>query len=430
MRKRSKSQPHELSGSRPPSLATVLAALDTAAGLSESRRRDLRSGVRRVAELIGNVPAAIPLSMQEIQTALSEVKPIAAGVTPKRFTNIRSDFVAAVRASAVIPLKAAKKGLSPDWTKLFSRLSGRQAHLGLSRLAHYASAHEITPGGINDEVIDVFIKSVREGSLHRKPNALHRQVALIWNKAAVDRALGLKPVAVPSFRGPPRRIDLSLLLASFIEDGDRYLAWCTVSDPFAADARDRPLAPRTLKLTRDQLHAAVSALVKSGTKPDKIRSLADLVTVENYKSILRRRVTEAGGPNKSFDHYLARALVRIAREWVKVDADVLAQLKKAASKLPAPSRFDLTPKNKRFLGQFEDPETLRRLQALPTQLWNEVKSEFERQTELPRFGKGAGGIRDWTSDLHAGATGKSLRTGVRHPHLPATRTWSDLYARA
>jgi integrase len=216
---------------------------------------------------------------------------------------------------------------------------------------------------------------VREGSLHRKPNALHRQVTLIWNKAAADPNLGLKPVTVPSFRGPPKRIDQSLLSASFIENGDRYLAWCGVSDPFAADARDKPLAPRTLKLTRDQIHAAVTALVKSGIKPDKIRSLADLVTPENFKNILRQRVAEAGGPDKSFDHYLARALVRIAKEWVKVDADVLAQLKIAASKLPAPKRLDLTPKNKQFLRQFDDPETLRRLQALPDQLWKEVKSE-------------------------------------------------------
>ena len=39
---------------------------------------------------------------------------------------------------------------------------------------------------------------------------------------------------------------------------------------------------------------------------------------------------------KSFNFYLARALVRIAREWVKVDASVLTELKRLASKLKAP----------------------------------------------------------------------------------------------
>jgi integrase len=79
---------------------------------------------------------------------------------------------------------------------------------------------------------------------------------------------------------------------------------------------------------------------------------------------------------------LARALVRIANEWVKVDPGVLAELKKAARVLPAPERYDLTPKNKQFLRQFEDPEALRRLQALPGQLWKEVKRNAD---EKPNF---------------------------------------------
>jgi hypothetical protein len=83
-----------------------------------------------------------------------------------------------------------------------------------------------------------------------------------------------------------------------------------------------------LKLSKDQIHAAVTALVKSGTQPEQIRSLADLVTVENFKSILRQRIEDAGRPNKSFDHYLARALVRIAREWV-IGEDPLALLRLA-----------------------------------------------------------------------------------------------------
>jgi integrase len=375
MRKHAKSRSAAPSDLPPPSLATVLSAVDAATGLSETRGRDLRSAVKRVAELLGNVPAAIPLVMEDIQAKLAAVSPIAVGMTPKRFTNIRSDFVSAVKASGLIPLKDNSKArLGPEWIEYFSRLTERQAHLGLSRLARYASGQGIAPAGINDEVISGFIESVRKGSLHRNPNALRRQVTLIWNRAAADPYLGLKSLSVPSFRGPPKRIDQSLLRASFLEDRDRYLVWCAVSDPFAADARNKPLAPRTLKLTKDQIHAAVTALVKSGKKPEEIRSLADLVTIENFRSILRQRIADAGRPNKSFDHYLARALVRIAKEYVKVETDALAELKKAATRLPSPDRRDLTPKNKRFLGQFEDPAALRRLQALPGRLWKEVKA--------------------------------------------------------
>jgi integrase len=371
----------------PPTLATLLAALESHSGLSETRRRDLRSAVKRVAHLLGNTPAAIPLAMDTIREGLGSVNPIAVGMTPKRFANIRSDFVAAVKASGLLPVNAERKvALSPEWRQLFARLSGRRANFGLSRLGHYASAKGIQPGGINDEIINEFMAAVREGSLHQNPKALHRQVTLIWNEAERHPELGLNPVAVPSFRGPPKRVDLSLLPHSFVADRDSYLSWCAVTDPFAVDARPRPLAARTLSLSRDQIHAAVTAMVKSGTSPASIQSLADLVTASNFKSILRQRLADAEGQQKSFNFYLARALVRIAHEWVKVDASDLAELKRLASKLKAPKR-DLTPKNRAFLRQFDDPAALVRLVNLPGRLWQEVRNKTDEEPNFRTLAK-------------------------------------------
>jgi len=368
-------------------LATLLAALEGQSGLSESRTRDLRSAINRVAQLLGNAPAAIPLAMGTIRDGLGAVNPIAVGMSPKRFANIRSDFVAAVEASGLAPAKSEKKAaLSTQWRQLFARLSRRRANLGLSRLGHYASAKGIEPEGVNDEIIELLMSAVREGSLHQNPKALHRQVTLIWNEAARDPELGLKPVTVPSFRGPHKRVDLSLLPSSFVEDRDSYLTWCAVTDPFAVDARPRPLAARTLKLSRDQIHAAATALVKSGTKPESIRSLADLVTASSLKGILRQRLADVAGQQKSFNFYLARALVRIAQEWVKVDASVLAELKRLASKLKAPKRT-LTPKNQACLRQFDDPQAFVRLKKLPEQLWQEVKTKKDGRPNFRTLAK-------------------------------------------
>jgi integrase len=219
-----------------------------------------------------------------------------------------------------------------------------------------------------------FIAAVRAGSLHRKPNDLHRQVTLIWNEAARHPELGLKPVTVPSFRGPPRRIAWELLPGALRTDVDNYLAWCGVTDPFAPDARSRPLAPRTLQLLRDQVHAAATALVESGTAPSAITTLAALVVPAHFKAILRRRLEAAGGKENTFNHDLGKALVQIARTWVKVPANELAELKRMVGKMPV-APIGLTDKNKRFLRQFDDPKALRRLFKLPDQLWAEVKRD-------------------------------------------------------
>jgi integrase len=371
-----KTPPTAAAPAGPATLAEVLPALDQASGLSPTRLRDLKSAAKRVAILLGNEAAAITLDMAAISAGLASVNPAALGMTAKRFANIRSDFLAAVKASGVKPLRVELKSpLSPDWVHLFERLSGRRAHIGLSRLARYASAQGIAPKGVNDEVIAGFITAVREGSLHRKPDALHRQVSLIWNEAGRDPALGLQFVTVPSFRGPVERIDWALLTDAFKKDMKDYLSWCGVSDPFAADARSGALAPRTLRLRRDQIHAAVTALVKSGTDAATILSLADLTSPNNLKSILRWRLNSVDAEPNTFNHNLGKALVQIAFEWVKVDALEFAELKRLLGKLPVPL-MGLTDKNKRFLRQFDDPAVLRRLYQLPDRLWAEVRRDL------------------------------------------------------
>jgi len=352
-------------------LQDVLDAVERREALSVTRRRDLRSAVARVACLLDEDPERISLDLRALSIKLAAVNPVAVGLTNKSFSNIRSGFVSAVRASGLKAVqRPARTPLSPPWKRLFAGLSAKRAHIGLSRLARYASANGIEPKEINNATIDAFITAVREGSLHRKPNALHRTIVLIWNEAAKRSEFALQTLKVPSFRRPAKRIEWTLLAKSFRKDVDRYETWCGGSDVFASDARQRSLAPQTIMLRQIQIHAAVTALVESGVKPASIRSLAVLVSPE--KRILRRRHEMVGGRENVFNHDLARALVQIARQWVKVNAGALAELMRLAGKVPMPMS-GLTDKNKRFLRQFDDPATLQRLYSYPRRLWAEVK---------------------------------------------------------
>src|SRR5262249_18228715 len=128
------------------------------------------------------------------------------------------------------------------------------------------------------------------------------------------------------------------------------------------------------RLRRDQIHAAVTALVESGTDPATIRSLADLTSPDSLKSILRRRLESVDGQTNTFNYNLGEALVQIAYEWVKVDAQEFAKLKRLLGKMPVPL-MGLTEKNKRLLRQFDDPAVLRRLYRLPDRLWAEVRRD-------------------------------------------------------
>jgi hypothetical protein len=356
-------------------LANVLQALNTKTDVSETRLRDLRSSVRRVALLLGEDPACIPLDLPATSIKLAAVTPAAFGLSPKTFSNIRTNFTAAVKASgSKLARPSSRTPLSRRWEKLFAQLSAKRARIGLSRLARYASARGLEPEEINDAVLAEFINDVRNRTLHRKPNGLHRKVALIWNEAVQRSHLDLQSVEVPSFRHPPKWVDWTLLPLRFRKDVDAFLAWCAGADPFAPDARARALAPQTVKLRRAQIQAAATALVESGVSPNAIKSLRDLVSVENVKRILRRRDEMVGGRENVFNHDLARTLVEIARRWVEARAAVLEKLKRLAGRVPTPVP-GLTTKNKATLRQFDDPANLRKLFEFSNRLWAEVKRD-------------------------------------------------------
>jgi integrase len=361
-----------------PAAATLQAVLDSLAGrpLAANRRRDLRSAVTRVAKLLAEEPARIALDLPALSAKLARISPVAAGLTPKTFSNIRCDFLAAVKASGLKPSPSAGRSAAfdPAWIELLAKLPKRREGIGLSRLARHASGEGLAPQDIDDAAIERFINAVRQGSLHRKPNDLHRKVTKIWNEVAAQPGLGLRLVTVASFRPACRRVDWELLPGRFRRSVDEHLAWCSGSDVFAADARPRPLAARTLKLRRGQIHAAVTALVAAGVEPSAIQSLADLVTPAALKLILRQRYEAANSRVNAYNRDLAEALVQIAREWVKVDAATLAELKKLMGRMPMPAS-GLTDKNKRFLRQFDDPAVLQRLHGLPARLWAEVRQQ-------------------------------------------------------
>src|SRR5260370_25473237 len=119
----------------PATLQAVLDALEGRRDLAANRLRDLRSAVTRVAKLLGAAPGHIPLDLPVLSGKLAAINPLAAGLATKTFSNIRSDFLAAVSASGLNQLRSPGKGaLSPGWARLLGKLPKRRAGIGLSRL--------------------------------------------------------------------------------------------------------------------------------------------------------------------------------------------------------------------------------------------------------------------------------------------------------
>ena len=106
-----KTPPYAAAPAAPMTLASG-AGLPGATGrtFAHSCARPSRSAVKRVAKLLGNEPAAIAVDMGVISAGLAAVNAVAKlGSSSKSLANIRSDFLAAVKASGIGPSRPSSR---------------------------------------------------------------------------------------------------------------------------------------------------------------------------------------------------------------------------------------------------------------------------------------------------------------------------------
>jgi hypothetical protein len=218
----------------PATLQDVIDRMVVDPGLSETRKRDLRSAVVTFAKLGDRTPAMIALDLAAIRTILAGMVAAEAKVSRKRWANVRSDLAAAIEASGLCPmLKTADIDMDQVWSRLLRGLKDRRVRFGLSRFARWASLRRITPEAVDDTVMERFIAELEAGSVVRHLRYLHRSVVKTWNiLVRLQPAQRLKTVEiVPLHDTATRRLPWERLPAPFRADVERHLAWCVSSRP-------------------------------------------------------------------------------------------------------------------------------------------------------------------------------------------------------
>jgi integrase len=236
--------------------------------------------------------------------------------------------------------------------------------------------NRVTPAEVDAGIVERFITELKSSTLVRNLGELKGRVIRSWNRLAkLQVSAGPKICPISISQPAPPRGRWESLPASFQEDVSAYLAWALVPDPLDENARARALSPGTLHLRRDQIHSGIAAAIAAGVDVITLTSLASLVEPETFKKLLRQCWERDGKKLSAYTHGVAGALIAIAREWVKLPPEVLAQLKALRAKLgtlPA----GLTEKNRTTLRKFDDPRLTSALLALPDQVWRRARRDL------------------------------------------------------
>jgi integrase len=155
-------------------------------------------------------------------------------------------------------------------------------------------------------------------------------------------------------------------------DADAYLARISGAD-LLDELPFRPVRPSTRDTRQYQLRAAASALVRRGTAPEAIGSLAVLVEIEAFKEILRFYMERRGNKSSAGTEHLARFLKSVARHWARGDQEVLRRMDAVIKNISVP-QSGMTLRNRERLRPFDDDENVCTLLDLPKRLMREAGS--------------------------------------------------------
>jgi len=79
-----------------PSLGDVVAFLSTSTKLSSTRKRDLRSAIRRFSDLLESTPERLPANIKQLKRLDNNIHPAQHGISAKTLQNIKSNLLTAL----------------------------------------------------------------------------------------------------------------------------------------------------------------------------------------------------------------------------------------------------------------------------------------------------------------------------------------------
>lgn len=359
-----------------PSLADVCALVD--AEFTGTRRRDLLSGFNTLTRVMGIDLSHISATPRAVRTLLARHNAVELGLTERRWRNVRSGVVSAVRMFGSVPSAITQHvPINAVWTDLLGRVIAKHHRHALARLARFCSAMGILPEAVDRATLLGFYEALVAEELIRDPRTKLKHTIAIWNicRRQVPDWPDIR-LASP-FERDVITLSLEHFPDSFRVDLEAWCARLLSPDPMDPSAPPRPLKAITVNGKTALVLRFASALVHSDALPiEKITDLRALVSdLERFKIGLRYFLDRFEGQSNAYIAKIADTLRAIAKHYVQVPDEVYDAIENICRRLRPPRNDGLKAKNRERLRQFDDPNNVARLLAFP-------REEAERGRKL------------------------------------------------
>lgn len=334
--------------------------------LTATQRRDLVSALNRVESLFQITLNKVEASPRRVRELLASKSPAQVSLSEKTFANTRSLIVQALEryAAPAVPL-TRRIPIAPSWQTLLDRIETAYQRQALYRLATYCTVIGIDPKAVTRQTLLGLFEALEAEEVIKRPKDVLKNTIVNWNRSA-RTVPGWPQVRLSSpFRQEPYALPLSAFPVSFQEDVGRWRERMADPDPLDEEAPARALRPATIEARIYNFRQFASALIHTGHLPvEAITSLSVLFQPEAFKAALRFFLERSGKKTQRV-HNLARSMRLIGKHYGRLNDETLSTLEKICRKLDPGNRRQMTERNRRRLGQFDEARNVGRLLTFP-----------------------------------------------------------------
>lgn len=355
-----------------PMFEELIVALENDQHLKPTRRRDMISGLRRVAKALGLPPQDVPCHGRWLQPRLAKIAPASLGLTTKAWQNAVSDARAAMVQVGIVERRFNRMtDLSPEWQELWTDVLASKAKTvqpALCRFIHFLSNRGVLPQKVSETDALAYRDALMCNEISKSPDVSYRSAVYGWN-LAVER--------VPTW--PQHRLSLErrqnvIKLADdafpegFLQDVEQLMAQLSTVDPLSDEGRMRALRSASVHQYRRQLIRFASEVVQSGVSAGDLQSLSDLLQPAIVERGFRQMLARNNNASSPMIAEVALRLRNFGRTTNQPD-NTQVNLDRLARRLAVRPPKGMTQKNRERLRVLQDDQSMRRLLNLPEQLF-------------------------------------------------------------
>jgi|GEM_PF-2456211 len=354
-----------------PRFSELIVRVSEAEDLSDIRKRDMVSGLRRVAAALNLPPQDVPCDARWLQPRLAKVNPLAIKLTRKAWQNVLSDTRSAMAwGDMVTPRNNHRRDLSTEWRGLWDQvlmLKDITLSASLARFVHFLNRTGVAPSNVEQNHILAYRDALAMNEISKSPDISCITALNGWNLAT--RRIPEWPQM--TFNRPSRvkRIGRPVedFPATFQAAFEAFLARLQTPDPFC-DHDGAALRPATIDQYRVQLLRFASELAASGVPVKEITDLAVLVDPVMAERGLRQMLARnAGQTNKGI--FETAALLRNVCRKLGMPVEAQTELARLAKRLAPKKAAGMTTKNRQRLRVLQNDRQQQELLHLPEQLF-------------------------------------------------------------